>query len=144
MTVSLGWVLRLVRPPCSCSILEQTPIECPWGPNDYETHLFTARNEVGARLCFYTCLWFCSQGGVCLSVCWDTHPPGKADPPLRSACWEIRWTSGRYASYWNAIHVVHYVSHSTQIGGFDSPTVRDPIRLITFRGCISCAWGRYN
>ena len=23
----------------------------------------TARNEVGARLCFYTCLWFCSQGG---------------------------------------------------------------------------------
>ena len=25
--------------------------------------IFTARNEVGARLCFYTCLWFCSQGG---------------------------------------------------------------------------------
>ena len=24
-------------------------------------HIY-ARNEVGARLCFYTCLWFCSQG----------------------------------------------------------------------------------
>ena len=23
----------------------------------------TTRNEVGAGLCFYTCLWFCSQGG---------------------------------------------------------------------------------
>ena len=38
-------------------------------------------------------------------------PLGKADPPsketlpLRSACWEIRSTSGRYASYWNAILV---------------------------------------
>ena len=27
------------------------------------------------RLCFYTCLSFCSQGGVCLSACWDTTPP---------------------------------------------------------------------
>ena len=41
------------------------------------------------------------HGGVCLSACWDT--PLGADPPLRSACWEIRSTSGRYASYWNAI-----------------------------------------
>ena len=23
--------------------------------------MFTARNEVGARLCFYMCLWFCPQ-----------------------------------------------------------------------------------
>ena len=30
------------------------------------------------------------------------HPPG-ADTPRSSACWEIRSTSGRYASYWNAI-----------------------------------------
>ena len=29
-------------------------------------------------------------------------PPG-ADTPRSSACWEIRSTSGRYASYWNAI-----------------------------------------
>ena len=31
-------------------------------------------------------------------------PPART-PPLRSACWEIRSTSGRYASYWNAILV---------------------------------------
>ena len=31
----------------------------------------------------------------------DPSPPG-VDTPPRSACWEIRATSGRYASYWNA------------------------------------------
>ena len=36
------------------------------------------------------------------------HPPGtrhppRSRPPQRSVCWEIRATSGRYASYWNAI-----------------------------------------
>ena len=30
-------------------------------------------------------------------------PPGADPPSLRSACWEIRSTSGQYASYWNAI-----------------------------------------
>ena len=39
------------------------------------------------------------------------RPPGKAPPwqrrpPLCSACWEIRSTSGWYASYWNAILVL--------------------------------------
>ena len=33
----------------------------------------------------------------------DFPPPSDQAPPLRSACWEIRSTSGRYASYWNAI-----------------------------------------
>ena len=32
----------------------------------------------------------------------DTLPPGADTPPCR-ACWEIRSTRGRYASYWNAI-----------------------------------------
>ena len=61
--------------------------------------------------------------GVCLSACWDKTPPLRAPPettppgpgtpwektppwsrpPKSSACWEIRSTSGRYASYWNAI-----------------------------------------
>ena len=32
------------------------------------------------------------------------QPPGPGTPlPRRRACWEIRSTSGRYASYWNAI-----------------------------------------
>ena len=43
---------------------------------------------------------------------WSSHPlgvdtpsphSGSRHPPLHSACWEIRSTSGRYASYWNAI-----------------------------------------
>ena len=75
-----------------------------------------------------------TRGGVCLSACWDTTPgketplarsplPGKETPlarqtppwqgdaplarqtPLHSACWKIQSTSGRYASYWNAILV---------------------------------------
>ena len=29
-------------------------------------------------------------------------PPGSRQTPPCSACWEIRATSGRYASYWNA------------------------------------------
>ena len=29
-------------------------------------------------------------------------PPPRVDTTPRSACWEIRETSGRYASYWNA------------------------------------------
>ena len=46
------------------------------------------------------------------------HPPGKqtppreADTPLRSACWEIRVTSGRYASYWNAYLFLFQLPHS--------------------------------
>ena len=62
-------------------------------------------------------------GGVCPIACWDTplgsrhpqeqtplgsrplpesrHPPPPEQTPPR-ACWEIRTTSGRYTSYWNA------------------------------------------
>ena len=35
--------------------------------------IFTAHNKVGARLCFYTCLLFCSQGG--LPHCMLGYPP---------------------------------------------------------------------
>ena len=76
----------------------------------------TARNEVGARLCFYTCLSFCPWGG-CLPQCmlectpWaDTPHPWAdtpwADPPRQTppeVHARIRSTSGRCASYWNAI-----------------------------------------
>ena len=33
----------------------------------------------------------------------DRHPPYPGTDPQHSACWEIRATSGRYASYWNVI-----------------------------------------
>ena len=41
------------------------------------------------------------------------HPPDQAPPradtPLRSTCWEIRATSGRYAFYWNAFLVIYWI-----------------------------------
>ena len=61
------------------------------------------------------------HGGLCLSACrdsrhlreqtppsWDQTPPSEQTPPPSrhtppNACWEIRPTSRRYASYWNAI-----------------------------------------
>ena len=33
----------------------------------------------------------------------EQTPPEQTAPPPSSACWEIRATSGRYASYWNEI-----------------------------------------
>ena len=53
------------------------------------------------------------HGAGCLPQCMlgytprgQTSPqeqtPPAADPPGSSACWEIRATRGRYASYWNA------------------------------------------
>ena len=33
----------------------------------------------------------------------EDTPPEADNTPLRSACWEIRPTSRRYASYWNVI-----------------------------------------
>ena len=90
--------------------------------------LVTARKRSLGQGNIFSSVWqeFCSQG-VCLCACWDTprsihspeadtpgsRPPGskhplEADTPwkqtaLRSACWEMRSTSGWYASYWNAI-----------------------------------------
>ena len=44
---------------------------------------------------------------------WQGNPPAR-QTPLRSACWEIRSTSGRYASYWNAILVHNIIFLSFQ------------------------------
>ena len=78
----------------------------------------TRRRTTGMRSCFYhlqrswgkvmflhvSVILF--TGGVCLSACWDTPPPGTGLPreqtPRSSACSEIRATSGRYASCYNA------------------------------------------
>ena len=55
------------------------------------------------------CQEFCPQWGeVCLSACWDTTPGTWQAPPQSRACWEIRSTSGRYASYWNAFLYQEY------------------------------------
>ena len=45
------------------------------------------------------------------------HPRDQAPPPRYSACWEIRSTSERYASYWNAILFVILSYCSIGVGG---------------------------
>ena len=77
--------------------------------------LITGANEVCEGYVFTpVCQSFCSWGEVSASVyagihtppgaytpSGSRHPPG-ADTTLRSAYWEIRATSGRYASNLNA------------------------------------------
>ena len=41
------------------------------------SHIFTVRNEVAKVMFLHACVH--TGGGVCLSACWDTTPPG-ADP----------------------------------------------------------------
>ena len=59
---------------------------------------------VGARLCFYTCVWFCSQGGVlsqhALQVV-SQHalqkggsPPGRGVPGRGVSSWGGAWSQG--------------------------------------------------
>ena len=77
--------------------------------------LFTARKRSLGQGNIFTsvCQKFCSQGttplhaGIPPQPGKDTPlgrqtPPGR-QTPLHSACWEKWSTSGRYASYWNAI-----------------------------------------
>ena len=59
-------------------------------------------NEVWDKVIFsVACVKNSVHGGGSASVHAGIPPP--EDTPLRSACWEIRSPSGRYASYWNAI-----------------------------------------
>ena len=100
---------------------------------DSSISIFTARKRSLGQSNIFSSVYqeFCSQvgGGVCLSACWDTttprtmHPlgpdtPPDQGPPLRSACWEIRSTSGRYACYWNAILYFRVYDHSSYYENF--------------------------
>ena len=81
--------------------------------------LITARKRSLRRLCFYTCLSVILFTRGSASVHAGIHTPSPQEqthreqtpweqtPPLRSACWEIRSTSGRYASYLNAYLLVN-------------------------------------
>ena len=89
-------------------------------------HIITARKRsLGQGDIFSSvCQEFCPQGGLPQCML-GYHPPGTRLPPgsdtprpgtprpstpLRSASWEIRSRSGRYASYWNAIFFVFVFS----------------------------------
>ena len=46
------------------------------------------------------------------------RPPWQGRPSLHSACWEKRWTSGRYASYLNAILVLYIKQNISTVWEF--------------------------
>ena len=52
----------------------------PW-----ERFIITARNEVGARLCFYMCLWFCPQ----LVAAAETRTVGKQAVRMLLECFLV-------------------------------------------------------
>ena len=63
------------------------------------------QTKFGARSCFYTCRWFCSQVG-CIPACsgTDTLSPWADTPQTDTPSDTTGYgqTSGWYASYWNA------------------------------------------
>ena len=85
--------------------------------------IFTARKRsLGQGNIFSSvCQEFCSEGG--LPQCILGYPPRSRHPlqeqapplpsrrPLHSACWETRLTSGRYASFWNAILLCSFLDN---------------------------------
>ena len=99
-------------------------------------YLITARKRSLRRLCFYTCLSFCSQGGEYLGryppgqvhpqtgTPRQVHPPGRYTPQAGTPPRQvhppgrypsaptvhagIRSTSGPYASHWNAFLLFLY------------------------------------
>ena len=91
-----------------------------WYTSYWNAFLLPPAMKLGQGYVFTRVAVILFTGGVCLSACWDTtHPPQEQTPPQgadsllpaspweqtppgSSACWEIRATSGRYASYWNA------------------------------------------
>ena len=98
---------------------KQLDNEQHWFNNTSLIHCYHPQTKFGARLYFQKCVSrILFTGGGSASVHAGISPPGTRHPPgadlpgpgtprsrptWHSACWEIRSTSGRYASYWNAI-----------------------------------------
>ena len=74
--------------------------------------VITARNEVGARLCFYTCLWFCSEGGD-LPQCMVRYNPPGADTPSPGS----RPHGSRHPGAHTPPGAVHTGRYGQQVGG---------------------------
>ena len=96
--------------------------------------IFTARNEVGARLCFYRCLWFCSQGGVPDTPSGSRHPLG-ADTPLGTDPPRSRhtpsWTRYTTPPADTPQDQVHPLEQTTPPGADMPPQSRHPPRADT-------------
>ena len=110
-------------PPCYWHLVVATelPMVGKWALRILlEFFLVTVRKRSLRRLCFYTCLSFCSQGGSAsvhagippphLPPPGTRHPPDQT-PPEQTPPWDQTappsgsrdgYCCGRYASYWNA------------------------------------------
>ena len=66
--------------------------------------IFTARNKVGARLCFHRCVWFCSQGG---STWPGTTPGTRYTPRDQVPPWDQVPPRTRYTPWTTQVHQVH-------------------------------------
>ena len=77
--------------PCQCNII-----------NLMLEHLLPPATKLGQGYVFTRVCDFCSQEGVCLSACWDTHPPPGKDPPWQGTPPLARHTPPR------AVHAGRY------------------------------------
>ena len=83
-------------------------------------------NEVARRFCFYTCLWFCSQGGHvsqhASQVTWvDTHhpppvenPQGRHPPPGRHPLPDGQWAGGTHPTGMHSCIFLRFLPHPLQ------------------------------
>ena len=89
--------------------------------SNFQSHsedFYRQQTKFGARWCFYTCLSSCSQVGLASQLASQVTRPGGLHPgggglhPGRgwadTPAFEIRSTSGRYASYWNTFLFLEY------------------------------------
>ena len=78
---SLALVHKHVKMDASRRILETGPHKHVQIP---ENEIFTGRNEVVAKVIFlHLSVILFTEGGVCLSACWDTIPPPREQTPLQ-------------------------------------------------------------
>ena len=85
----------------SKTINTDADVQCEWV---LRVHLYWSKSD------FYRSQTKFCEGYVFSPVCYSVHRGEEGlpqcmlgyTPLLRSACWEIRATSGQYASYWNA------------------------------------------
>ena len=77
------------------------------------------RNEVGASLCFYTCLWFCSWGGgipVCLA-CLQIHTQGGSWGVWPGGCLQAHTQGGSWGVWLGSLQ-----AHTQEEGGLQAHT----------------------
>ena len=80
----------ILRPHCHTCFYSSLSIGCSCTIPSCGLLFLPAATKLWPRLCFYSCLWFCLQGG---SPCMETppgrrHPPNKETPPKEAPPWQ--------------------------------------------------------